>query len=176
MRTFPISPYFGVAVVYAMSQVLVGCSGTTDAPDVPQVAGTYSVTQSVTAATCAPNELPAGGTVRLEAFSQTFSVQINQVGSTLTLTESGQPTPSESGTIDAAGAISLDGTLDFQEAPREGDRTFFVHLTFHDDLQVQSAGRINGTSSYVNVFHEGSSTAATYTTCSRDGTIELVRQ
>jgi hypothetical protein len=174
MRTFSIPPYLGAAVVSAMSHLLVGCSGTTDTPDVPRVAGTYSVTESVNAATCAPNELPSGGTVRLEAFSQTFSAQIDQVGSTLSLRETGQSAPAESGTIDAAGAISLAGTLDFQEAPREGDRMFFVHLTFHDDLHVQSAGRINGTSSYVNVFHEGSSTAPTYTTCSREGTIELL--
>ena len=51
---------------------------------------------------------------------------------------------------------------------------FFVDLTITRALQLQSTGQIAGTSSYVDVFHEGASTAAVYTTCSRQGAAQLV--
>lgn len=156
-------------------QLLIACSGSTDdGPSIPQIAGTYSVTESVPAAPCDPNQLPAGGTVRLESFSLTYSVVITQTGSALTLSGAGVV---EDGIIGADSTISLSGQFTFEEAPREGNRIFFVDLTVQHDLQLQSASRLAGTSSYVNVFREGSATAAVYTTCSRQGgTIELVRQ
>jgi hypothetical protein len=172
-----IRPYLHAAFLLGAGQLLVGCGGTTDAePSIPQVAGTYSLTESVTAATCTPNEPPAGGTVRLEAFSQTFDVQISQTGSTLKLYELGNPVASEEGTIGTDGQITFSSHLGFEETPREGNRVFFVDLTIARELQVQSAERITGGASYVNVFHEGSSTAAVYATCSRQGGNELIRK
>lgn len=158
-------------------QLLIACSGSTDdGPSIPQIAGTYSVTESVPAATCDPNQLPAGGTVRLESFPLTYDVVINQTGSALTLSVVGF-SDVEDGTIGTDSTISLSDQFAFEEAPREGNRIFFVDLTVQRDLQVQSTSRLAGTSSYVNVFREGSATAAVYTTCSRQGgTIELVRQ
>jgi hypothetical protein len=172
-----IRPYLHAAFLLGAGQLLVGCGGTTDAePSIPQVAGTYSLTESVTAATCTPNEPPAGGTVRLEAFSQTFDVQISQTGSSLRLYELGHPESADEGTIETDGRISFDGHVDFEETPREGNRVFFVDLTIHRELQVQSTTRISGSASYVNVFHEGSITAAIYATCSRQGGNELIRE
>jgi hypothetical protein len=177
MRTVSIRPYLHVAFFLGAGQLLVGCGGTTDAePSIPQVAGTYSITESVTAVTCTPNEPPPGGTVRLEAFSQTGDVQIDQTGSTLKLYEPGHPEIAESGPIETDGSISFSGVFNFEETPREGNRVFFVDLTIHRELQVESTARIAGSASYVNVFHEGSSTAAIYATCSREGTNELVRK
>lgn len=136
------------------------------------------MTESVTAATCTPNQLPAGGIVILEAFSQTFDVTIVQTGTALKLYEVGFPDEAETGTIDAGGRISLAFRVLFQETPREGNRVFFDDLTIQRDLQAQeSAERITGTSSYVNIFHEGLTTAPVYTTCSRQGSsTTLVRK
>jgi hypothetical protein len=177
MRTLSIHPYIRAAVLIGAGPNLVGCSGTTDAgPSIPRVAGTYSITESVTAVTCTPQEPPAGGTVQLEAFSQTFDVQIDQTGSALKLYELGHPEAAEAGTIDADGRISFNGLFTFEEAPREGNRVFFVDLTIHRELQTQATAGIAGSATYVDVFHEGSSTAPIYATCSRQGTNDLVRQ
>ncbi len=177
MRTLWIRPYLHTAFLISAGQLFIGCGGTTDTqPSIPQVAGTYSITESVAAVTCTPTEPPPGGTVRLEAFSQTFDVQIDQTGSTLQLSEVGHPEFAETGTIGTDSTISFDGVVVFEEAPREGDRVFFVDLTIHRDLQVQSTEQIAGSASYVDVFHEGSSTAAVYATCSREGTNEFVRK
>jgi hypothetical protein len=177
MHTVSIRPYRHAAFLIGAGQLLVGCGGTTDAqPSIPQVAGTYSITESVAAVTCTPTEPPPGGTVRLEAFSQTFDVEITQTGSTLQLSVVGDPESAETGTIGTDSTISFDSLLVFEEGTREGNRVFFVDLTIHRDLQVQSTARIAGSASYVDVFHEGSSTAAVYATCSREGTNELVRK
>lgn len=178
----PFRP-FGIRAtfVFAAGTALIGCGGsaTTDVgPTIPQVAGNYSITESVTAATCSPNQLPAGGTVILIAFSQTFDVIIQQTGSALKLYEVGFPDEAERGTVDAAGRISLSFHVVFQEEPREGNRVFFDDLTGQRDLQFQeSAGRITGTSAYVNVFHENAISTPVFTTCSRQGnSTSLVRK
>lgn len=160
---------------------LIGCGGGgtgTDAPSIPRVAGTYAITEAVTAANCAPNQLPPGGTVILVAFSQTYDVIIQQTGSALKLYEVGFPDEAETGTVDASGKITLSIRIQFQEEPREGNRVFFDDLTIQRDLQFQeSAGRITGTSTYVNVLHENAISAPVFTTCSRQGsTTTLVRK
>jgi hypothetical protein len=176
-RTVLRRAYLSAAFLIGTVPLLEGCGGTTDADtSIPQVAGTYSITESVTAATCSPNQLPAGGIVRLDAFSQTFDVQISQTGSTIRLFEFGNPEPTDEGTINTDGRISFSGHQVFQETPRERNRVFFVYLTIVRELQVQSAERITGSASYVNVFHEGSTTSAVYTTCSRQGGNELIRK
>ncbi len=159
----------------AAGVLLTGCGGgSTDlGPSLPQVAGTYAMTGSVTAATCTPNQLPAGGIVVLEAFSQTFDVRIDQTGSALKLYEVGFPNDFDPGTIDVNGRISINAHLIFEETPRTGNRVFFVDLTIQRALQRQSTGQITGTATYVNIFREGSTSAPVYTTCSRQGTITL---
>ncbi len=165
------------AALAVAAQLLIACGDSTDAdPPIPVVAGTYSVTESIPAATCDPNQLPAGGTVRLEAFSLTHDVVLQQTDSALSLQVVGAQ-DTETGTIGTDSTISFDGSLAFEEAPREGGRVFFVDLTIHHDLRLQSTSRIAGTNSFVNVFREGSPTAAVYTMCSRQGgAIELVRK
>jgi len=175
MRTVSIRLYLAAALLIGAGQLLAGCGGSTDnSPSLPRVAGTYSITESIDTAPCAPVDPPPGGTVRLEAFSQTYDVQITQSGSTLSLYEVGHPESAEAGTIQADSTISFSGEFVFQEAPREGNRVFFVDLTITRDLQLQSTGQIAGSSSYVDVFHEGASTAPVYATCSRQGAAQLV--
>jgi hypothetical protein len=134
------------------------------------------MTESVTGTTCTPNEPPGGGIVRLDAFSQTFDVQISQTKSTIKLFEFGNPEATDEGTINTDGKISFSGHQAFQETPRAGNRVFFVDLKIVRELQVQSAERITGSASYVNVFQEGSTTAPVYATCSRQGGNELIRK
>ena len=176
VRTFPVRLYLQAASLICSGQLLA-CGGTTDTDlSLPQVAGTYSITESATAATCSPNQPPAGVTVRLDEFSQTFDVQITQNGSVVRLFEFGHPEATEEGTIEPDGRISLSGQFVFEETPREGNRVFFVDLSIARDLQVQSTEQITGSASYVNVFHEGSSTTAIYARCSRQGGNELIRK
>jgi hypothetical protein len=121
MRAISIRLYLDAALLIAAGQLVAGCGGTTDnGTSVPRVAGTYSITESVDTAICSPTDPPPGGTVRLEAFSQTYDVQITQTGATLTLYEVGHPEAVASGTIEADSTISLSGELIFEEAPREG--------------------------------------------------------
>lgn len=166
----------GAGYLIAAGVLLTGCGGgSTDAgPSLPQVAGTYAMTESSTAVTCTPNQLPAGGIVVLEAFSHTFDVRIDQTGSALKLYEVGFPNDFDSGTIEVDGRISINAHLFFEETPRAGNRVFFVDLTIQRALQRQSTGQITGTATYVNIFHEGSTSAPVYTTCSRQGTVTLV--
>ena len=176
MRTVSMRPHLCAAFLLAANQLLVGCGGDSGGPSIPQVAGTYSITENATATTCTPTDPPPGGTVRLEAFSQTYDVQITQSGTALQLFEVGVPQAVESGTIAADGSMSFTSNFVFQEAPREGNRVFFVDLTIQRELQVQSATQILGSASYVNVFLEDSSTAPIYATCPRQATNELVRK
>ena len=175
MRTVSIRSYLDAALLIGAGQLLAGCGGTTDnGPSAPQVAGTYSITESVDTAPCTPVDPPPGGTVRLEAFSQTYDVQITQSGARLSLFEVGNPGVADTGRIEADSTISFSDEFVFEEAPREGNRVFFVDLTINRELRLQSTGQIAGTASYVDVFHEGSSTADVYATCSRQGTNQLV--
>jgi|RhiMethySRZTD1v2_1073278.scaffolds.fasta_scaffold327317_2 hypothetical protein len=177
MRSVSLRTYLQVATMVCVGQLLAGCGGNTDSnPSIPQVAGTYSITESAGAATCTPKEPPAGGIVRLDAFAQTYDVQIDQTGSTLALYEVGHPEVPEAGTIDIDGNILFSGQVSFEETPREGNRVFFVDLAINRELQVQSTSRVTGQALYQNVFHEGSATAAIYATCTREGENELVRK
>jgi hypothetical protein len=176
MRTVFIRPRIYAAFLLGASHLLVGCGGDSGGPSIPQVAGTYSLTESLTATTCTPTDPPPGGTVRLEAFSQTYDVQITQTGTALQLFEVGIPQAAETGTIASDGSMSFTVNFAFEEAPREGNRVFFVDLTVQRELQVQSATQISGSAMYVNVFHEDSITAPTYATCPRQATNELVRK
>jgi hypothetical protein len=103
--------------------------------------------------------------------------RVQQVGSRLTLTY-----PDFPGSAADTGSVARDGTLTvgiketFQEAPREGNRMFFVDLTVTEVLRSTPDGaRLTGTGTYVNVFHEGAPTAPVFATCSRTGTVELTR-
>lgn len=164
------------AVLLAVGASISACSDSTSS-GVPNVAGVYHWREQVAAVTCTPQQLPAeGGTVVLGAFLNEFDVRIQQSGSQVTIVDTAFPNdPSPTGSIDAAGRISVSLVIDFQEDPR-GTRTFFDHLTINNDLTVQSGGtRLVGSGAYVNVFHEGSPTAAIFATCSRTSTIELTK-
>ncbi len=139
-------------------------------PAIPNVAGNYTISTSVPAVTCTPSQPPSGGTVILEAFSQSYAVRIEQTGGVIRLIEVAFPDEPFSGTINAAGEITIVDRFTFREAPRAGNRVFFVDLTGTYALTLdKSTGRITGTVGFVNVFHEGSPSAPIYTTCSRQG-------
>lgn len=137
---------------------------------IPNIAGNYTLSTSVPAVACTPNQPPSGGTVILEAFSQSYPVRIEQTDGVIRLTEVGFPDDPATGTINAAGEITIVDRFTFQEAPRAGNRVFFVDLTATYALTLdKSTGRITGTIGVVNVFHEAAANAPIYTTCSRQG-------
>ena len=106
----------------------------------------------------------------LEAHTSSFAVRIEQTGGVIRLTEIGFPDAPFFGTINAAGEIKIIDRLTFKEAPRAGNRVFFVDVTGTYALTLdKSTGRITGTVGVVNVFHEASPSAPIYTTCSRLG-------
>ena len=161
-----------VAAILVASITLGGCSDSTSPglTAIPNVAGNYTLSESIPAATCTPNQLPPGGIVILEAFTQSYDVRIEQTGNTVRLIDVDFPDIPETGTIDASGKISFSTKDLFQETPREPNRIFFVDLTFTRDLQYDaSTKRITGTGTAVNIFREGSATSAVFTTCSRQG-------
>ncbi|MDQ3242865.1 MAG: hypothetical protein M3Q09_03985 [Gemmatimonadota bacterium] len=120
--------------------------------------------------TCTPSQPPSGGTVILEAHTGSFAVRIEQTGGVIRLTEVRVPDAPFFGRINAAGEITIIDRFTFQEAPRAGNRIFFVDLTATRALTLdKSTGRITGTVGFVNVFHEGSPNAPVFTTCSRHG-------
>ncbi len=160
----------------AAAALMSACSESTGT-GVPNVAGVYHWREHVAAITCTPQRPPAeGGTVIFDAFVSEFDVRIQQSGSQITIIDTAFPNdPGPTGSIDAAGKISVVLVVDFQEEPR-GTRTFFDNLTIKNDLTVQSSStRIVGSGSYVNVFREGSATAPVFATCSRTSTIELTK-
>ncbi len=106
----------------------------------------------------------------LEAFTQSYAVRIEQTDGVIRLTNVGFPDDPFFGTINAAGEVAIIDRFTFQEAPRAGNRVFFVDLTATRVLTLdKSTGRLTGTIGAVNVFHGASSTAPIYTTCSRQG-------
>ena len=157
-----------------MAGIVGACSeGGTGPQAIPDVAGNYTQSESLPAATCTGNQLPAGGTVVLEAFTQSYPVRIEQTGSAIRLIDIEAPDDPVIGTIDSDGKIALTYHAFFQEAPR-GSKTFFDDLTITLALTFdKSTGRISGTGNVVNVFHEGSTTAPVYATCSRGVSISL---
>ena len=171
------------AARYALSVAalvpMLGCGdGSTGPSGPPDVRGTYVNREQVNAVTCTPQRPPAeGGTVILDAFSFESPVRVAQQGSKLEFFELDFPNePPLEGTIDNQGALTLRTVFNFQEEPRAGNRIFFVNLTYSQNLQRAGDGsRLVGNGSYVNVFREGSPTAAVFATCSRTSTIELTR-
>ena len=172
----PVSMPTRLTSLIAMATLVSACSESTST-GLPNVAGAYHRLEQVAAVTCIPQRPPAeGGTVILDAFVNDFDVRIQQSGSQITIIEPAFPNdPGLTGSIDAAGNISVEQVVNFQEEPR-GTRTFFDNLTLKNDLTVQSGGtRLVGTGSYVNIFREGAPTAAVFATCSRTSTIELTK-
>jgi len=164
-----------VAVIVPMLACGDGSTGPGEPPD---VRGTYLNREQVNAVTCTPQRPPAeGGTVILDAFSFESPVRVAQQGSAVEFFELDFPNdPPLEGTIDSQGALTLRTVFNFQEAPRAGNRIFFVNLTYSQNLQrVGDGSRLAGNGSYVNVFREGSPTAAVFATCSRTSSIELTR-
>ncbi len=106
----------------------------------------------------------------LEAFALSYAVRIEQTAGVVRLTEVGSSDDPGIGTINAAGEITIIDRFTFQEAPRAGNRLFFVDLTATRSLTLDKpTGRLAGTVGVVNVFREASPSAPIYTTCSRHG-------
>lgn len=170
-----------IPVCILAAALLTGCGDDSTGPGIPNVAGTYVVTGSIEAVTCTPRQLPAGGSVILEAFKfedfdPPFRLQIKQDGSQLTVTDVDFPEFfTYTGTVDRNGNVTFETTVEFEEEPREGNRIFRVTLTESYKLQREDGGnRLRGTASFVNVFREGESTEV-FTTCSRGATATLTR-
>jgi hypothetical protein len=172
-----------------LAALALGCGSDATGPDAPtrrespvpgatpMVAGHYHRTDVLEAVTCTPHRPPPGGTVILDAFAMSSIVRIEQVGSRLALAYTSVPTPPiDTGTVDPAGRITFGARLTFREAPREGNRIFFVDLTIRAALErVDGSTRLVGPIAYENVFREGAPTAPVFTTCSRTGTVEFSR-
>jgi hypothetical protein len=157
-------------ILIAFSLSVAGCSDSTSPKSIPNVAGNYTISETIPAATCSPAQLPAGGDVILTAFTQSYRVRIEQSGATIRLVDVDFPDTPELGTIDSSGRITITSRLVFQETPREGNRVFFVDLTLTRDLVFDSSTRrLTGTGAATNIFREGSTTNPVYTTCSRHG-------
>ncbi len=156
--------------------LLAGCGDDSTGPSIPNVAGLYQFNQSLAAVTCLPTRPPAGGTVILDAFSDSYRVRIQQDGSRLTITYPDFPNePPSTGSVDQEGNVGVEESFTFKEEPREGNRTFYVDLAIKWNVRRQDDGRLQGSGTYVNVFHEGAPTAPVFTTCSRGSTITLTR-
>jgi hypothetical protein len=164
-----------------ISALALGCAGDDDGTSpgsTPNVAGRYRAIRSLAAVACTPQQPPvAGGTVILAAFVDTVVTRIQQSGARLTLTYPDTPgSPADTGSVAHNGTVTIGYRDSFQEAPRQGNRTFFVDLTVTEQMQRTSdGGRLVGSGTYVNVFREGSATAAVFATCSRTATVELTR-
>lgn len=162
--------------------VASACSKAADAStgpgDYPSAIGRYQRTDQVAAISCSPQTPPAGGDIAFDPYTLVEPVQITQSGSKVSLTFLNYPgDPPDTGTIDMAGKVRLGFKLSFRETkPRDGNRQFFVDVTGTFQLDRQEDGaRWTGTGTYENVFHEGSSTAPVFTTCSRNSSVELTR-
>jgi hypothetical protein len=163
-----------------LAALTLGCGGDggTGPDATPNVAGRYQRNDVIPAVTCTPQRPPAGGgTVILEAFSDSARVRVQQAGARLTITY-----PDFPGTLPDTGSVAADGTVTFgyretfREEPREGNRTFFVDLTGGVTLRRSDNGaRLAGSATYVNVFREGAATAPVFATCSRTATVVLTR-
>ena len=161
-----------------LAAAAVACGGDETGPDgPPNVAGRYQRNDAVAAATCTPLRPPAGGTVILDAFTQSVAIRIQQTGSRLTITYPDFPgTTPDTGSVDREGTVTFGFRETFQEDPREGNRIFFVDLTATQELRrLDNGARFAGSGTYVNLFHEGSANASVFTTCSRTTTIEFTR-
>src|SRR4051812_12207122 len=133
-------------VALGPSAFVLGCGGDSTGPQVPNVAGRYQRGDAFVATTCTPQRPPPGGTVILDAFSQSAAVRIEQTGSRLTLTYPDFPgSLPDTGSVDGDGTVTFGFKVNFQEVPREGNRLFFVDLTASHELQrVDNGARLAG--------------------------------
>lgn len=158
----------------ALTGLLIGAGCSDSTGGFPDVSGLYDLRDDVKAAVCVPQTPPSGGTVILDAFVAAYKVRIEQTGSNVKFIDVDFPDDgSPTGTIDAQGNISTTLVTDFQEDPRAGNRTFFDHLTITENLQREKSGatvQLAGTSSIINVFHEGTIAAPVFATCNRTST------
>ena len=123
---------------------VLGCGGDSTGPDAPNVAGRYLRTAVFEATTCSPQRPPPGGTVILDAFSQSVTVRVEQTGSRLTMTYPDFPAaPPDTGSVDRSGKVTFGFKVSFQEDPREGNRLFFVDLTASHELQRLDDGGVD---------------------------------
>jgi hypothetical protein len=163
-----------------LAALVLACGGGDGAgPDaLPDLTGRYRAVRALAAVTCTPQRPPVGGgTVVLDAFADTVQVRIQQAGSRLTLTYPDFPgSPADTGSVTQDGTVTIAFRETFQEAPRAGNRTFFVDLTVAETLRRADGGaRLIGSGTYVNVFREGAATSPVFATCSRPSTIEYTR-
>ena len=176
-RTAPFTHFAPSLLVLLM----LGCGGSDGSVTAPLavegVSGAYRITRALAAVSCVPQSPPAvGGTVILNAFSDTVRARVLQTGSKLTVTYTNFPgSPPDTGSVTPNGTWTIGFKDSFQEAPR-GARTFFVDLTVSEELRpAESSSVLAGSGTYVNVFHEGAAAAPVFATCSRTSKIEATR-
>jgi len=146
--------------------------GTTGTPD---VSGVYMRINNAAAATCTPQDLPAGGgTVRLYAFVDSAPVRLYQNGTRIQLAYLDFPDQeADTGRVDVSGKIAMGivGTAQ-KENLRAGTRQFYVDLKGSFTLaRPDATAPYQATGNYTYVYHEDSPTAPIFATCTR--TIDL---
>jgi hypothetical protein len=164
----------GVAGCNGGGDETTGPVGTTD----PGAAGRYRAVRNITAITCTPSRPPAGGgTVNLEAYSDTVVIRLVQSGTRLTVSYPElQTAATDTGSVDPSGTIRLGSKKTFQEAVRTGNRTFFVEATATEDFRKTASPTVYaGGGIYVSTFREGTATAPKFADCYRSGSTQLTR-
>lgn len=150
--------------------------GTTGTPD---VSGDYLRIDNAAAATCTPQDLPAGGgTVRLYAFVDSTQVRLYQNGTRIQLAYLKFPDQeADTGRVDLTGKVSLGITGTGQkENLRAGTRQFYVDMKGAFDLTRPDTGApFSATGNYTYVYHENAATAPVFATCTRTVDIKFVK-
>ena len=143
----------------------------------PKVQGYFTRSESVAAATCAPQTPPSGGDIAMGAYPLTEPVAFTQSGSKVSIVLLNYPTNTpDTGTVDMTGKVTLGFQFTRKETALREGRQFYVDVSGSFALDRSTDGnRLVGTGSYKNVLHEGSATAPEFTTCSRTSTIQLTR-
>ena len=143
----------------------------------PKVQGYFTRSESVAAATCAPQAAPSGGDIAMGAYPLTEPVAFTQSGSKVSIVLLNYPTNTpDTGTVDMTGKVTLGFQFTRKETALREGRQFYVDVSGSFALDRSTDGnRLVGTGSYKNVLHEGSATAPEFTTCSRTSTIQLTR-
>ena len=145
----------------------------------PDVSGVYLRVDNAAAATCTPQNLPAGGgTVRLFAFVDSAQVRLYQNGTRIQLAYLAFPDQeADTGTVDVTGKVAMGITgIGQKENLRAGTRQFYVDMKGTFNLTRPDAGApYTAVGNYTYIYRENSPTAPVFTTCTRTVDIKLVK-
>jgi len=137
----------------------------------PDVSGYYLRVDNAAAATCSPQDMPAGGgTVRLGTFVDSTPIRLYQNGTKIQLAYVNFPDQeADTGRVDLSGKIALGiSSMGAKENLRAGTRQFYVDMKGTFDLtRADTSSPYQATGNYTYVYHENSPTAPVFATCTR---------